>query len=137
MLIWTDWFNICLKLIEILTGKAINCQYNVTLIIFYISSTIPVGALLKCMILKVSIRNSMIFLNIIGVDIVDKTEDAKIVLYWKICSSSDRSLSNLLICRYYLYFLSSSKHSVFVKHCWYRLWQSQSCKQIQISWCSN
>ena len=107
MLIWATWIDICSKLIETLTDKATDCRYNVTLTISYILSTIIVRVLLKCMILKVLIRISMIFLNVIWVDIVDKTESAKAVselkdlfVFWSIfIKFSNLSMLSLLFFR--------------------------------------
>ena len=79
ILIWAIWTNIRSKSTKTLIDKLIDCWYSVTLLIFYISSTLTACTLLKCIILKVSIKDSMIFLNIIWVDIADNTKGTKVI----------------------------------------------------------
>ena len=79
ILIWTAWIDIYSKSSKTLTDKTTDCRYNVTLTIFYTSSTMTVRVLLRCMILKVSIKNSMIFLNVIWIGVAGKTKGAKAI----------------------------------------------------------
>ena len=54
-----------------------------TLIIRCILLIVIVYTLLKCMILKTFVKNSIVLLNIIKADIINKTENAKIVFELK------------------------------------------------------
>ena len=83
------WTHIYLKIIVLIkiinatTSKAVKNLYNVTFIIRDISFAIIAWTLLNCMILKVSIKNSTIFLNVIQIETTDNTKDVKTVFELK------------------------------------------------------